>query len=125
MNNERGTMNEKQALKVRTKESALRIIRLSTSLPRSTEAQVTGKQVLRMGTSAGGQYREAPRVRSNAEFVSKTKSTFQELEETPNWLDLLADSKIVKPESLTPLLREAGELAAIFVTSVKAVKSRS
>ncbi len=60
-------------LKKRTKAFALRIIRLYGALPKSTEAQVIGKQVLRSGTSVGAQYREATRCRSNAEFVSKVE----------------------------------------------------
>jgi four helix bundle protein len=60
-------------LKTRTKAFALRIIRLYGALPKTTEAQVIGKQFLRSGTSVGAQYREATRCRSNAEFVSKVQ----------------------------------------------------
>ncbi len=84
MNDEQGMMNEKQKpdLRVRTKAFALRVIRLYCSLPKVTEAQVLGKQVLRSGTSVGAQYREAVRARSRAEFVSKIETALQELEET-------------------------------------------
>ena len=58
-------------LKLRTKAFALRIIRLFAALPKTTEAQVIGKQVLRSGTSVGAHDREATRARSTAEFVSK------------------------------------------------------
>ena len=58
-------------LRARTKAFALRIIRLYSALPKSTEAQVIGKHVLRSGTSVGAHYREGHRARSNAEFVSK------------------------------------------------------
>jgi four helix bundle protein len=73
---------EKPDLKVRTREFALRIIRLYTALPRTTEAQVIGKQVPRSGTSVGANYREATRARSSAEFISKIETALQELEET-------------------------------------------
>ena len=74
--------NEKPDLKVRTKEFALRIPRLYTSLPKTTEAQVLGKQVLRSGTSVGAQYREAQRAKSDADFINKVEGSLQELDET-------------------------------------------
>ncbi len=73
-------------LKARTSQFALRIVRLYCALPKSTEAQVLGKQVLRSGTSVGAQYHEATRSRSPAEFVSKIEGGLQELEETRYWL---------------------------------------
>src|SRR5687768_18496908 len=69
-------------LKVRTKQFALRIIRLYTSLPKITEAQVLGRQVLDSGTSVGAQYREAQRAKSDADFISKVEGSLQELDET-------------------------------------------
>ena len=64
-------MKAEPDLRVRTKEFALRIIRLFVALPKSTEAQVLGKQILRSGTSIGANYREAYRGRSKAEFIAK------------------------------------------------------
>jgi four helix bundle protein len=80
MNDERRTVSEKSAhdLRKRTKAFALQILRLYASLPRKTEAQIVGKQVLRSGTSVGAHYREAYRARSTAEFVSKLESGLQE-----------------------------------------------
>ena len=111
-------------LKVRTKQFALRIIRLYTSLPKTTEAQVIGKQVLRSGTSVGAQYREAQRAKSDADFINKVEGSSQELDETGYWLELLKDSGILSAEKLNPLLKETDELIAIFVTIVKKVKSK-
>jgi|SRR5579863_1160009 len=111
-------------LKKRTKRFALRVIRLYSSLPKTTEAQVLGKQVLRSGTSVGAHYREATRARSTAEFVSKIECGLQELEETVYWFELLVESRIVAESVLADLLREAEELTAIFVSSVKTAKRR-
>ena len=66
-------------LKTRTKQFALRIIRLFGALPKTVEAQVLGKQLLRSGTSVGAHYREAHRARSNAEFISKIEGGLQEI----------------------------------------------
>jgi four helix bundle protein len=111
-------------LRIRTKEFALRIIRLYSSLPRSIEAQVIGKQLLRSGTSVGAHYREGIRARSNAEFISKLEGGMQELEESSYWLELLAEAHIFTPEKLLPLMTEADELMAILTTCVKKVKAR-
>jgi four helix bundle protein len=100
----------------------LRIVRLYGSLPSSTEAQVMGKQLLRSGTSVGAHYREGTRARSTAEFVSKMEVALQELDETDYWLELLGDSEIIPSTRLADLRGEAGELIAIFVTSVKTAK---
>jgi four helix bundle protein len=72
---------EEGDLAVRTKSFALRIIRLFSALPKTTEAQVIGKQLLRSGTSVGANYREAYRGRSKAEFVSKCGDCLREIEE--------------------------------------------
>lgn len=112
-------------LKTRTKAFALRIIRLYGALPKSTEAQVLGKQLLRSGTSVGAQYREASRARTNAEFISKLNVGLSELEETCYWLELIADSQIIPPEKLDKLRTEADELVAIFVTCTKNAKLRN
>lgn len=120
-------MNEakQQDLKIRTKDFALRIIRLYANLPKSTEAQVIGKQVLRSGTSVGAQYREAQRAKSDADFINKLEGSLQEIDETSYWLELLVESAIVAPEKLESLLKEADELTAILVTIVTKVKRRT
>ena len=124
MNDDRG-VSKNHDLRLRTRSFALRIVRLYTSLPKTAETQVLGKQLLRSGTSVGAHYHEATRSRSNAEFISKIEAGMQELEETVYWLNLLIDSGIVKKVQLSELCDEADELMAIFVASVKTVKNRS
>ena len=114
----------RQDLGKRTKDFALRIIRLYAALPKTTAAQVIGKQVLRSGTSVGAHYREARRAKSDADFISKIEGALQELDETVYWLELLSESGIVKPDRLKPLTDECEELIAMFVTMAKNVKYR-
>ncbi|MBK9925360.1 MAG: four helix bundle protein [Anaerolineales bacterium] len=109
-------------LKNRTKAYALRIIKLYQALPKSGEAQVIGKQVLRSGTSVGAQYREACRAKSQSDFINKMEGSLQELDETGYWLELLTESNIVPAERLGDLQKETSELTAIFVASVKTTK---
>src|SRR5436309_16087929 len=86
---------DERDLQVRTKFFALRIVRLYCSLPKTTEAQVLGRQLLRSGTSVEAHYREAMRARSVAEFISKVEGGLQELEETSYWLELLVEREII------------------------------
>lgn len=83
---------KKRDILERTKRFALRIVRLYSALPKTTVAQVIGKQVLRSGTSVGAHVREGKRSRSDAEMVGKTEGALQELEETVYWLELLVES---------------------------------
>ena len=111
-------------LRVRTKTFALRVIKLYVSLPKSAEAQVPGKQVLRSGASVGAHYREACRAKSDADFVSKIEGALQELDETSYWLELITESGTFTEERLKPLHDEANELISMFVTMVKNVKAK-
>ena len=116
---------EENDLRDRTKDFALRIMRMFSSLPKTTEAQTLGKQVLRSGTAAGANYREAYRGRSKAEFISKCGDSLRELEETGYWLELLVDGNIAPPAKLSALRQEWDELIAIFVTVLKRSKANS
>lgn len=116
-------MKQRRDLRERTKGFALRIVRMYGALPKTVEAQVLGKQVLRSGTSVGANFREAHRARSNAEFVAKVGNCLQELDETAYWLELLTESEIVPAARMTDLLEETDQLIAIFTTIVKKRKA--
>ena len=113
-----------QDLRKRTKQYALEIISLYSSLPKTTIAQVLGKQLLRAGTSVGAQYREACRAKSDLDFVSKIEGALQELDEVQYWLELLEESHSTTAESMHELLDETNELISIFVTMTKNTKRR-
>ncbi len=113
-----------QELRERTKQFALRIIKMYCSLPKSTEAQVLGKQVLRSGTGVAANYREASRARSDAELISKLGIVEQELDETALWFELLIESGIVSQPKLHNLRQEADELLKITVTAINTTKKR-
>jgi len=117
--------NAEKDLQERTKRFALNIIRTFSMIPKTTEAQILGKQLLRSGTSAGANYREAYRGRSKAEFISKCDDSLRELEEPAYWLELLVDANMIPPERLAAIRRECDELLAIFVTILKRSKDTS
>jgi four helix bundle protein len=117
--------NEERDLRDRTKRFALSIIQTFSVVPKTAEAQILAKQLLRSGTSVGANYREAYRGRSKAEFIAKCGDSLRELEETAYWLELLVEAKIVPAEALAISMQECDELIAIFVTISKRSKDIS
>jgi four helix bundle protein len=111
-------------LKERTKAFALRIIRLYGALPKTNEAQVLGKQLLRSGTSVAANYREACRARSDAELISKLGIVEQELDESLLWLELVTESGILQESRVSDLMKECEELLKMVVASIKTLKAR-
>jgi len=109
-------------LKERTKKFALKVIKLVASLPRTREADLIGRQLMKAGTSVGANYREANRGRSKAEFRAKIGIVEQESDESLYWIELLKESGIAKGRLLEELLIEADELVAIFTTIGKKAK---
>src|SRR5437660_11516072 len=92
---------------------------MTGSLPRTTAAQVRGKQIRRSATSIGANYREASRGRSKPEFIAKVGDCLREAEETGYWLELLEDSRALSPSQSAPLLDECRQLIAMLVTISK------
>jgi len=104
-------------LRDRTKAFALRVIRMSDSLPRTRSGNVIGNQVLRSATGMAANYRAAGRSRSKSEFIGKIGVVIEEADETVFWLEMLRDGGIVKPAKLDSMLDEANQLLAIFTAS--------
>ena len=111
-------------LRLRTKQYALRIIKLFGALPKNFKAQLIGKQLIRSGTSVGAHYREATRGRSTREFISKIETALQELEETRYWLELLVESDTFSTQRMQKMFQETDELNAILTVCVKNAKKR-
>ena len=112
-------MNSEIDLKERTKAFALRVIAMFVRLPRTDVARVLGKQVLRSSTSVGANYREADEGRTKAEFISKMGDSLREISESQYWLELLGESKTVKPANMAARLDEAQQLKLIFATIIR------
>ncbi|HUU13686.1 MAG TPA: four helix bundle protein [Terriglobia bacterium] len=112
-----------EELKRRTKQFAIRIVKMSQALPNNREAWVLGKQVLRSGTSVAANYRAVCRSRSKAEFIAKIGVVVEETDETLFWLELLVETGVVPKERLAALLAEANELLAIFAASQRTARA--
>jgi four helix bundle protein len=112
-----------QELRDRTKKFAIRIVRLFQALPKSTEAQTLGKQLLRSGTSVAANYRAVCRARSKAEFISRVGIVAEEADESVLWLEILQDTQILSEKQISDISKEARELAAIFSASQKTART--
>jgi len=106
-----------EILKDRTKQFAIRIVKLFRSLPKTEEARVIGRQLLRSATSVAANYRAVCRARSKAEFISKVGIVVEEADESILWLELLVECDIIQKIRLEDILNEANELLAIFASS--------
>jgi four helix bundle protein len=106
-------------LKKRTKQFALRIIKLVAALPKTLAGRTIGGQLVRSGTSVAANYRAACRARSKAEFISRLGVVEEEADESALWLELIMESQLMKKPLVEPLWVEADELVAIMTSSRK------
>jgi four helix bundle protein len=118
-----GDVTEEE-LKKRTREFALRVIRLTEALPRTRAGDVMGRQLLRSATSVGANYRAACRGRSRADFISKIGIVEEESDESLYWLELIVEAGLLPRDKVAPLAREADELTAIFTATSRTAKQR-
>ena len=111
-------------LKKRLKIFALRIIKLSESLPNNITGKTIGNQIIRSGTSLGANYRSACLGKSDKDFLNKLKMVEEELDETLYWLELIVESGLVKANLLDDLIKENLELFKIVVSSITTMKKK-
>ncbi len=111
-----------QEFKDRTKQIALRMIKLVEALPRTWSGEVIGRQLLRSGTSVGANYRAACRGKSTADVLHKLAIVEEEADESLFWLELLVDAEIVKVTKLSVLMSDINEILAMTVASIKTLR---
>ena len=104
-------------MRKRTKQFALRTMKLCDALPRTRSGNVVANQLIRSATSVGANYRAACRARSNADFISKIGITLEEADESVYWMELILESEMKSEKQMALLLKEGCELVAIFVAS--------
>lgn len=104
-------------LKWRTKQFALRILKLVAALPKTVAGKAIAGQLARAGTAVGANYRAACRGRSRAEFVAKIGVVEEEADESAYWMELIIEGELLRLQQVEPLLTEANELARIMARS--------
>jgi four helix bundle protein len=114
---------DKFELEKRTKKFAVSVIRFVQDLPKNKVTDVLGYQLLKSGTSVGANYREANRAQSRADFVHKIGIVEKEIAETQYWLELFEEVDHGDNVARNGLLRESGELLAIFIAIGKSTRA--
>jgi four helix bundle protein len=117
-------MDERQ-FKDKTKNLALRIIRLVETLPKNQTSSVVGKQLLRSATSVGADYRAACRGKSPADMISKLSIVEEEADESMYWMELLVEAGLVSEAKLRNLMNEMNEVVAMTVASIKTLRAHN
>jgi four helix bundle protein len=112
-----------EELKDRTKQFALRILKLVAALPKTVEGRAIASQLVRCGTSVAANYRATCRARSKAEFIAKIGVVLEEADEALLWLELIGEAKVLPAKRVDPIRIEANELVAIMVASRKSAAS--
>ena len=110
---------EKTDLKRRTRQFALRAMKMADALPKSRAGRVIGLQLVRAGTAVGANYRSACRARSRAEFIARIGVVEEEADESAYWMELIVEGGLLKKQLVDSLLQEASELVAIMAASRK------
>lgn len=110
-------------LKDRTKQFALRVLKLVAAMPKTIEGRAIASQLVRCGTSVAANYRATCRARSKAEFIAKIGIVLEEADESLLWLELIAEANLLPPERIDSLLAEANELIAIMAAPRRSAAS--
>jgi four helix bundle protein len=108
----------------RTKQLALRFIKIVDALPKHLTANVIGRPLIRSGTSIGANYRAACRGKSTADVIAKLRIVEEEADESAYWMELLIESGLVPEARLSGLLQETNEIIAMTVASIRTLQKR-
>lgn len=114
-----------EELKVRTKQFALRVMKLVDALPKTVVGRTVAGQLMRAASSVGANYRAACRGRSSAEFIAKLSIVVEEADESCFWLELIMDGGLLPVEQVNDLYQEAEEITAIMAASRKTARAKN
>jgi four helix bundle protein len=109
----------------RTKKFVIDNIKFFRALPKTDEARIVGKQLLRSSSSVGSNYRAACRARSQAEFHSKISIVIEETDESVFWMEVLIGAEIVKPTDVEALINEAKEILMVLSSARKTISEKN
>ena len=109
----------------RTKRFVVDTIELYRSLPKTEEARIIGKQLLRLASSVGANYRAACRARSQAEFHSKISIVIEEADESLFWMEILVDTNIISKTNIEKLMTEGNEIVKVTSSARKTITDKN
>jgi four helix bundle protein len=118
------TLTKADVLEERLINFAVRIIKLSASLPKTPAGKHIAGQIVRSGTSPASNYGEVRGAESHSDFIHKLSIVLKELNETFIWLRIIERSKMIKENMLTSIIEENRELCRIFISSLRTARAR-
>ena len=116
-------MKENNVVVTKSRDFAIRIVKLYKHLTTEKGEYVLSKQVLRSGTSIGANIKEAIRAQSRADFTSKMQIALKEASETEYWIDLLQATDYITAKAGGNLLKDCEELLKLITSIVVSTKS--
>jgi four helix bundle protein len=114
---DRGKQVDRDDLKKRTMDFALRVVKLVVALPDTLVGRMVKGQLVRCGPAVAANYRAACKARSRAEFIAKIGTVEEEADESAFWMEFIIAAALLRPNLVQPLLGEASQLSAIFARS--------
>jgi four helix bundle protein len=117
-------MPNADALRARVKKFAADVLKFARTLPRNPTSDIVARQLARAGTGISSNYHSCGRARSRAEFVARLAVVVDEADESHHWLSLMREAGLASQEALEPLIRESGELRAIFSAALATSRRR-
>ena len=114
-----------QQFRNRTKKFVVDNIRLFRFLPKTEEARIIGKQLLRSSSSVGANYRAVCRARSQAEFHSKISIVVEEVDESIFWMEVLIEADVIKQPQIINLMNEANEILKVTSSARKTISEKN
>jgi len=109
----------------RTKKFVVDNIKLYRSLPKTEEARIIGKQLLRSSSSVGANYRAACRARSQAEFHSKISIVVEEADESIFWMEVMIEAEVIQKPQIITLMNEANEILKVTASARKTISEKN
>jgi four helix bundle protein len=122
--NEKADQSKANQLEDRLIDFAVRIIKLTSRLPKTPAGKHIAGQILRSGTSPAPNYGEARGAESGADFIHKLGIVLKELNETSIWLRIIDRSALLTRTLLIDIMLETQELSRIFAASLRTARMR-
>ena len=116
---------EKNVLKTKSYDFAIRIVKLSQYLQHNRKEFVLSKQILRSGTAVGALIREAEYGQSKLDFIHKLIISLKEANETEYWINLLKDTGYIEDNLYKSILNDCIELLRLLISSIKTAKKHN
>jgi four helix bundle protein len=110
------------ALQKKSRNLSHEVVLFVNKMPENRAYRIIGDQLFRSGTSAGANYRAVCRARSRADFISKLGIVLEEADETKYWIELLVETGLASKEQTETMYKEADEIVAMCVASMKTAK---